>query len=191
MPDVLIARRPLGRKKDEPLRSYGSFAVVRLDEKRLQPAFELQFDADDHATAEAFIGATGLELTAINRAAEAGETIALWLGPGHWLIKGDDPAATLERAAAVTRSSLIDVSDSWCTISVTGKRSRDVLAKGCSLDLDPRVLAPGATAVTQFVRMRALIHCVDDTPTYHVYVERSFAPYLWAWLVDAMTEFLD
>ncbi len=190
MPNVLTARRPLGRQEDEPLRTHGSFAVVRLDERPLEPMFELQFDVNDTAVAAALADATNFELTAINRAVTSGEATALWLGPSNWLIKaGPATVATLEHAVAMTRSSLLDVSDLWFGVSVAGPRSGDVLAKGCALDLHP--LAPGATAVTQFVRMRALIRYVDAAPMYHMYVERSFATYLWAWLVDAMTEFLD
>lgn len=193
MPDVLLARRPLGGREDEPLRVHGNFATVRLDEKPLQAAFELQFDAGDRAMEEALTHASGIQLTAINRVVANGATSAFWLGPGHSLIMIADPTSmqTFERAVAVTGSSLIDVSDLWFTVSIAGKRSPDVLAKACAVDLDPLVFAPGAMAVTQFVRMRALIHHVDAAPTYYVYTERSFAVYVWAWLVDAITEFLD
>jgi len=195
MPDVLLARRPLGMREDETLRSFGRTASVCLTEHPLEPAFELQFDADDNATVATLAGATGLTLTTVNRAVMARGTAALWLGPGNWLIKpGSDQAAALaalERAVATTQSSLVDVSDLWFGVRMEGDRSRDLLAKGCALDLDPQVFAPGATAVTQLARLRALIHHVDGSPVYDVYVERSYAGYLWAWLVDAMTEFLD
>ena len=124
-----------------------------------------------------------------------GETTALWLGPGDWLIKPrGNPASVREalaRIVASTRSSLVDVSDLWFGVSLEGARSRDLLAKGSSLDLDATAFRPGATAVTQFARLRALLHHVDGSPDFDVYVERSYAAYLWAWLVDATNEFLD
>ena len=195
MPDTLIARRPLDMRESEPLRSFGRAACVHLTEGPLEPAFELQFDAGDNVTAAVLGRASGLALTAVNRAVTAGETTALWLGPGNWLIKpGADPVAALAalgRAVTATRSSLVDVSDLWFNVRVEGDHSRNVLAKGCALDLDLQVFAAGATAVTQLARLRALIHHVDGSLVYDVYVERSYAGYLWAWLVDAMTEFLD
>ncbi len=191
MPEALIARRPLGTREDQALRVFGRTAVARITERPLEPAFELQFDAEDKTTAAVLAVATGLDLTAANRAVTAGATTALWLGPGNWLIKpGADregPLAALERAVAATQSSLVDVSDLWFGVTVEGDRSRDLLAQGCALDLDPRVFPPGACAVTQLARLRSLIHHVDGSPVYHVYVERSYAGYLWAWLIDAMT----
>lgn len=35
-----------------------------------------------------------------------------------------------------------------------------------------------------------MIHYVDRSPVYDIYVERSYARYLGTWLVDAMVEFL-
>ena len=34
-----------------------------------------------------------------------------------------------------------------------------------------------------------LIHQLDDTPTYDIYVLCSFSGYLWDWLADAAKEF--
>jgi len=191
MPEVLIARRPLGRRANEALRTFGRMAAVRITERPLEPMFELQFAAEDAATAAALSAATGLDFTATNRALIAGAITALWLGPGNWLIKPGAEAAAklapLERVVAVTQSSLVDVSDQWFGASMQGERCRELLAQGCALDFDPRVFAPDSCAVTQFARLRALIHYVDGSPVYHVHVERSYAAYLWAWLIDAMT----
>ncbi len=191
MPEALIARRPLGTREDEALRAFGRAAVARITEQPLKSAFELQFDAESTTTAAALAAATGLELNAANRAVTAGALTALWLGPGNWLIKpGAGPAAALaalERAVAATQSSLVDVSDLWFGVTVEGERSRDLLSQGCALNLDPRAFPPGACAVTQLSRLRSLIHHVDGSPVYHVHVERSYARYLWAWLIDAMT----
>lgn len=193
MPEMLTARRALGLQAGEPLRSFGLAASLRLTELPPEAAFELQFDADDSATVCALSEASGLALTAANRAVDADGMAAMWLGPGDWLITpGNDPTplAKLERAAAVQSCSLVDVSDLWSGVKVEGPHARDLLAKGCALDLDAHAFAPRATAITQFARLRVLIHHVDGSSTFHVYVERSYAAYLWAWLVDATTEFL-
>jgi sarcosine oxidase subunit gamma len=193
MPETLTARRALGLQAGEPLRSFGLAASVRLTELPLEAAFELQFDADDAATVAVLSKATGFVLTTVNRVVNADGMTAVWLGPGDWLITpGNDPAAPARLEVAVTAAScsLVDVSDLWFGVAVEGPHAGDLLAKGCALDLDAQAFAPGATAVAQLARLRALIHRGDGSPTFHLHVERSYAAYLWAWLVDATTEFL-
>jgi sarcosine oxidase gamma subunit len=34
-----------------------------------------------------------------------------------------------------------------------------------------------------------LLHQISDAPCYHVYVHRSFADYMFAWLEDAAAEY--
>jgi sarcosine oxidase, subunit gamma len=38
-------------------------------------------------------------------------------------------------------------------------------------------------------RANALIHLVDDTPTFEVYVLKSFSDYLWRWLEIVSRDF--
>ena len=69
------------------------------------------------------------------------------------------------------------------------QRSRGLLAKGCPLDLDQRVFAPGQCAQTRIAKTGALIWQIDDKPTFDIVVRRSFASYLWRWLDDASQEY--
>ncbi|MGH6717802.1 MAG: sarcosine oxidase subunit gamma family protein, partial [Alphaproteobacteria bacterium] len=34
-------------------------------------------------------------------------------------------------------------------------------------------------------KANVILHQLDDAPTFDVYVERSFADYLWHWIADA------
>lgn len=193
MADALVARRPLGLRHDERLRSLGRHGRLRLTERPLETAFELQFDSRDDSAVARIGDATGLALaSAAHRVVATPTSTALWLGPGHWLVKPRDAAAlqaALERTAA--SYGLVDVSDLWFGVRIDGPQAPELLAKACALDLAVASFPPGASAVAQFVRLRALIHHVDEAPTYDVHVERSQAAYLWAWLDDAMTEFVD
>ena len=67
---------------------------------------------------------------------------------------------------------------------------RDVLAKGCSIDLHPGVFGGGRSAQTTLgqagVVLLALSGAGDD---YVVLVRSSFAGYLADWLLDAALEF--
>ena len=75
-------------------------------------------------------------------------------------------------------------------LRLTGLRVRDVLAKGCSIDLHPRVFGRGRSAQTALgqagVVLLALSDAADDVV---VLVRSSFAGYLADWLLDAALEF--
>ena len=62
-------------------------------------------------------------------------------------------------------------------------------AKGCPLDLQPDVFRPGDCAQTHLAKANVLLQALDDAPTFHLTVTRSFAKYLWLWLDDAGQEF--
>ena len=68
--------------------------------------------------------------------------------------------------------------------------ARDVLAKGCSLDLHPTVFGPGTAAQTMLGLAGVVLIALDDAGTdYRILVRASFARYLADWLIDAAEEF--
>jgi sarcosine oxidase subunit gamma len=85
--------------------------------------------------------------------------------------------------------SAVDVGDLRAEFELAGPRAIDVLRKGCAIDLHPREFGAGDCALTALARVRVALRQTDDPPGYRVLVERSVAPYLWDWLVDAMMEF--
>jgi sarcosine oxidase, subunit gamma len=114
----------------------------------------------------------------------------LWLGPDEWLVVG--PAdATGRTESAVRRRvggalrAVVDVSANRTTIELAGTRAREILASGCSLDLDEPAFGPGRCAQTMVARAQVILWQVDDAPTYRLLVRPSFASYLAAWLADA------
>jgi sarcosine oxidase subunit gamma len=118
---------------------------------------------------------------------------ALWLGPDEWLVVGPPDteaalAAELEEALRDGLGSVVDLSANRTAIELRGPAARDVLAKGCALDLHPRSFAPGRCAQTLVARTQAILEARHDT-TYRLLVRPSFAAYLAAWLLDAMAEF--
>ncbi len=137
---------------------------------------------------------------AANSTAGEGQRLALWLGPDEWLVvtptgaEGETTEA-LRRAlagrhAAVTAvTAVTDVSEGRAVIALSGANARDVLMKGCPLDLHPRAFKPGQCAQSTFAKALVIIHQTSAAPAYHIYVERSFADYLWMWLEDAAAEY--
>jgi sarcosine oxidase, subunit gamma len=115
---------------------------------------------------------------------------ALWLGPDEWLITGDtDPAPALREALKGLHATVTDVSEARAVIGLSGPHARDVLAKGCPLDLHPREFGLGRCAQSILAQAAVILHQKDAAPTYDIYVARSYAGYLWAWLEDAAAEY--
>lgn len=96
-----------------------------------------------------------------------------------------------ELRAAVTPSggAAIDVSGQRVSLTLRGRHVRDVLAKGCALDLHPTVFRPGASAQTTVGLTAVVLLAGDDPGEFTVLVRQSFAGYLADWLVDAAEEF--
>jgi sarcosine oxidase subunit gamma len=123
---------------------------------------------------------------------------ALWLGPDQWLLTcpaAEVPGllAALREALTGVHAAITDVSDGRVAFHITGPSAREVLAKGCALDLHPRAFPPGRCAQSLLAKAAVLIHLVDEVPewgpSFNVYVARSFAHYLWTWLEDAGREY--
>jgi sarcosine oxidase, subunit gamma len=140
--------------------------------------------------------ALGVDLpTAPNTWVPAGTGRAVWLGPDEWLLTSTTEApealeARVRAAVLPLGGSATDVSAQRIGLRLTGARVRDVLAKGCSIDLHPRVFGRGSSAQTMLgqagVVLLALSGAGDD---YLVLVRSSFAGYLADWLLDAALEF--
>ncbi|SHN75654.1 sarcosine oxidase subunit gamma [Geodermatophilus obscurus] len=140
--------------------------------------------------------ALGADLpTAPNTWAPAGSGRAVWLGPDEWLLTSTTEApeeleARVRAAVVPLGGSATDVSAQRIGLRLTGARVRDVLAKGCSVDLHPRVFGRGSSAQTTLgqagVVLLALSDAGDDVV---VLVRSSFAGYLADWLLDAALEF--
>lgn len=129
-----------------------------------------------------------------NTTASSGETTVLWLGPDEWLVTGppgheDAIATSLRDALDGTHFAVTDVTEGRTVIGLAGPHARDVLMKGCPIDIHPRKFKPGDCAQSTLAKATVILHQTSDEPGYDIYVERSFASYLWDWLEDASLEY--
>jgi sarcosine oxidase subunit gamma len=83
----------------------------------------------------------------------------------------------------------VDVSAQRTVIEVARADARDLLLKGCALDLHPRVFGVGRCAQTLLARAQVVLVPRTDEPAYRVFVRASFAEYLAEWLLDAAAEY--
>lgn len=155
----------------------------------------LRGDAADARFHQAVLACVGIALPdEPNRWIAGVGGVLLWLGPDEWLLitaGGKETAMTrrLEAALDGLHAGVTDVSGGQTVIVLRGAHARDLLAKGCGLDLHPRRFGPGDCAQSLLERVGVCIRQVDDAPTYELVVRRSFADYLGRWIVDAGAEF--
>jgi sarcosine oxidase, subunit gamma len=197
VPETMLPQTALRPTTLEParLRPRG----VRLAERQGLGKIDLRGDPQDRA----FMAAVGRVLDLLLpgepcTSARKEQIAALWLGPDQWLVTcpaEDVPALidSLREALADIHAAITDVTDGRVAFRVAGPSARDVLARGCPLDLHPRAFAFGSCAQSLLAKAAVLIHLLEDDPergpSFDVYVARSFAHYLWLWLEDAGREY--
>lgn len=136
----------------------------------------------------------GIDLPTVpGRTTTNGAVSALWIGPDEWLVATNGVRGllpSLRDALAGRHAAITDVGDGIAAIEVAGTHAIDHLRKGCGIDLHPAAFATGQCARTGLAQVTVVLHRLDDTPRFRLYVDRSAADYLWSWLADAAWEFL-
>ncbi|SDF75616.1 sarcosine oxidase subunit gamma [Sulfitobacter delicatus] len=100
------------------------------------------------ALAEALEQAHGLALPEPLRSTENGATRCIWLGSSEVLLIGTPPDAALTKVAAV-----VDVSDGWAAVQLSGVGAEDVLARLVPVDVRTSVFERGHTLRSQLREM--------------------------------------
>ena len=148
----------------------------------------------DQSLKSAIKGATGCHFPPLaNHFETAGKRRIVWLGPDEYLLlceSGKEKALHNTLINTIKRShfAITDVSDSLCALSLSGAAVRDVLAKGCSLDLFPSKFGAGKCAQSLLAHAGITLMALPDD-AFILICRTSFAPYVHDWLVDAAIEY--
>jgi len=109
-----------------------------------------------------------------------------WLTPTEWLlVLPSTQVDTLSAQLECQPVYLTDMSDSRVTLQLTGEQSSQLLAQGCALDLQDRAFPQGSSTVTKLTKIPAMVSRTGEQ-YFEVTVDRSFADYIWNWLVDGV-----
>jgi sarcosine oxidase, subunit gamma len=198
-----LRRSPLADRADELAAQTGG---VTLAELPFLSMVNLRVTRTVSAAADRVQQALGVDLPGPGLVSTLGERSVLWLGPDEWLVVGPDGVAAglvglLGAAVAEGPGSVVDVSANRDTLVIGGSAARDLLEKGCTLDLHPRSFGAGQCAQTTFARGHVLIWQTADEagqqtadggeigPVYRLLFRGSFADYFADWLIDAAAEF--
>ncbi len=178
---------------------HGSIERVTLREVPFAELINLRGDPKNADFAAAIQNTSGIILpTEPNTTAENDHYCAMWLSPDEWIIRGNAPqaghlATRLEQALQNVLSAVTDQSSAYSVLQLSGPKARCVLAKGCPLDLHPRVFGTGQCAQSHYYKSSVLLRrpngSTDDC--WEIIVRRSFADYAVRMLMDGMWEYTE
>ncbi|OXM67635.1 sarcosine oxidase subunit gamma [Amycolatopsis vastitatis] len=112
----------------------------------------------------------------------------LWMGPDEYLVLAE-PGRQAELETALREegaAAVVDVSAQRNVVRLTGEHAADVLAHGCSIDLESS--PPGTCVQTLLARTGMVLMAREDGFT--ILVRQSFSDYFKAWLTDASLEYV-
>jgi len=162
-----------------------------LGEVAFVEMFNLRGNPSDARFLQAVLQHAGLHLPlGANTASIDPQRQLLWLGPDEWLLKvldrqGEAIAADLRAALVDVHSAVVDVGHGSTTLTLRGPGAAALLARGCPLDLHPRVFGAGALAQTHLAKASVTVLCLAPATHFELTVRRSFADYLFRWLCAA------
>lgn len=110
---------------------------------------------------ESIAGGRGVDLPALGRLALASDQLALCVRPERWLLLGPPafPGATaaLWHAACARVGAAVDLSSGLTALHLSGPQVREVLSRGCRVDLDPDVFPAGSAAATIMAQVAVIL----------------------------------
>lgn len=171
----------------------GAGVVVR--ERAFLGHLILRGDAADAAFRAGVEQALGLALPlkagGLARDEGAGTSIQ-WLSPDEWLLivpggREFDTERRLRECLA-GHFAVMNVSGAQTVLELSGPAAREMLMKCTPYDVHPRHFPVGKGVSTVFAKSTALIRRVAEQ-RWELVIRRSFADYLYRWVVDASEEF--
>ncbi len=122
------------------------------------------------------------------RATIGAERCCLPIAPGEWLVleqwRADGGLRMQLEGDAAGLAYVSDQSHGRQVIRVAGPAARDLLGRGCRLDLHPRKCRPGFCAATSIAEYACALVQVDAVPSFDLVVAAGYAESFWLWLTD-------
>jgi heterotetrameric sarcosine oxidase gamma subunit len=189
----VVERSALSDHPKSRLRTAGSGGLPGAVLEEQRPAAIAQINgAPTELQLASALGFLALDSTIEPRRACTGKGgTLLWNGPGQWLAVSPSTSARgfirdLRGALEPSGATITDLSHARSVIRIAGPKAREVMLKGCPLDLDSFEVNDCASSLLSHFNVQ--IHCLGDQ-TFDLYVFRSFGLALWEWLVDAALEY--
>jgi len=168
--------------------------AVALRELPLRGKLTLRGDRADAAFARAVQAVSASELPiAVGETAVAGGISLTCLGPDEWMLccpleETDALHGRLLSSASDSHMAVVDVSDYYTELELSGGHTRDVLAKLTPLDVSATALVAGTVVATRMAKTSTVLHMATDDSAV-IQVRWSHAEYLWDYLIEAAREY--
>ena len=165
---------------------------VMLEERRPSALLQINGTPPSIMAGAGLRSALGLEADPqANHALAGSDVTLLWTGADQWLaVSSEQSVETLGNAVRTglggADSTFTDLSHARTVVRVGGAMARDLIAKGCPLDVD--ALVPGDSASSMLGSFNVIIHCRAED-SFDLYVFRSFGLAMWEWLCEEALEF--
>ena len=115
-----------------------------------------------------------------------------WMGPNRWWLVGVEhnipSVEELLKNLAAFAVAVTEISEAFSVLTLSGEHARDVLSKGCTIDMHPSATQIESVVQTNLAKAQVAIYHPKDND-FQIFVRRSFAEYLWTWLKDASFEY--
>ncbi len=111
---------------------------------------------------------------------------SVWLSPTSWLIYSQEAINTGTLYSQTLH--ITDISSGQVLMRVSGRHVRDLLSKGCPIDLHQANFDHGYCAQSRFRSINILLNVIDET-TIDIFVARSFAVVFYKWLIEDSAEY--
>tara|TARA_B100000029_G_C17520830_1_gene939799 strand:+ start:466 stop:1053 length:588 start_codon:yes stop_codon:yes gene_type:complete len=118
------------------------------------------------------------------------QTRILWNAPKTWLIISNKKNIIddINKNCTGENFGVTDISHSRAAIQIKGFNSRDVLKKGCPLNINE--FEKNKCAGSVFHGITILVDCINDKPdTFNIFVLRSFGESFYHHITDAALEY--
>ncbi len=136
----------------------------------------------------------GCELPRTPASNSSSACTVLWMSERDWLISvapNDEHALASHLAVSLESASAAVniVTDSKTLITAEGSNVRDMLAVGCSIDLHPGVFTNDYCVQTLLGRVQIVLRKTSIRDQFQIFVDRTYAAFLWEWLREVALEF--
>lgn len=124
---------------------------------------------------------------------ESGKRSIQWLSPDEWLVivpGGEE--FTLEKrlreALGDAHYAIVNASGGQTLIELTGDKARELLMKSTPYDVHPEAFPVGKGVTTVFAKANLILRRPTEE-RWELVLRRSFADYLYRWILDAGAEY--
>jgi sarcosine oxidase subunit gamma len=164
--------------------------IIAIEEASFQGMITLRaYDLCSELLAETLRDIIKCEIPEVCKVCFGDETAILWMSPDELMIyvPYDDVDVIIKeietRLVSYGHFFCVNVSDARAILRLSGEHVREVIAKGCPVDLKRNSFVAGDMRRTRIASVAVGLYRKSQKPeVFEVFCYRSYVKYLWDWL---------